>query len=155
LWSELYPSTLLLSEIGGKSILKPVPRDLLIDLTLPDGQALPGRLRLSGLETFTPCGQQQAQLAPEGWLGLGTAKGTITIRAPELASGSRLQVEIVSRAWLGWLVLIMLYRSLGHRFRGLEKRTKVWGAAPRGVARSVETCVKTLTKTSGRIWPIN
>jgi len=126
-WSVLYPSTLLLSEIGGKSSVTPEPRELLIDLTLPDGQALPGRLKLSGLQTIDPWGQKEFPLDTEGSLDLGAAKGAITMRAPELASRkAEFQVEIVSRAWLGWLVVILVVSIfLGYVSRTvLDKRTR-------------------------------
>ena len=124
---ELYPSTLVLSENGGKSALNPYHPDWVADLTLPDGQSLPGRLKLSGLGEIKPWGQKEGQLSWQGCLGLGTAKGTISIRAPELASRKAdFPVEIVSRAWLGWLVLILVLSIfLGYLARTvLEKRRK-------------------------------
>lgn len=125
LHSRLYPDTMLLSETGGDSKVTPYDRDWQSELSLADGQGLPGRLLVSDLQAIDPWKQKPAKVALEGTLPLGTAKGTITIRAPELATNqSDFSVDVVSRVSLGWLVTFLSFSILaGWCFRDyLEKR---------------------------------
>ena len=123
--SRLYPNTLLLSETSGDSSVNPYEQEWHSELSLADGQALPGRLLVSDLKAIEPWKQIIAQVALEGTLPLGTGRGTITIRAPELAADQTdFSVDVVSRVSLVWLV-IFLYCSIwvGWLFREyLEKR---------------------------------
>lgn len=125
--SRLYPGTLLLSETGGDSRITPYDTDWRGDLSLADGQALPGRLLVSDLQPIDPWKQKVAKITLEGTLPIGTARGTITIRAPQLATNQTdFAVDVVSRVTLIWL-LLFLGGSIfaGWFFREyVEKRTE-------------------------------
>jgi hypothetical protein len=132
--STLEPSKFSLNESGGKSWVKIDPASWSVELRRGSEPAEAGRLAVELPPSVDGWGQADAKLSLSGLVSIGTATGTLTVRAAQLASQSaEFAVTIVTRISPLWVLLMILIGIvLGVYFRGslVEHRARLEAAIP-------------------------